>query len=154
MLSDTPVVARRSPLHLFCLLLAPTDSTLLFYFTRCSQLNALVLDYLVVEGYRDAAEEFLRETSLRGSLDAHSHGASSSDDELSSDEDDEDDAMASSGAFDTADKPDLSGIEVRRLISLPAFPACLLAVPVLNEPFLKPYVCREFFSIFDYVAHS
>jgi hypothetical protein len=99
-----------------------------------------VLDYLVVEGYRDAAEEFLRETSVRGSVDAASSGAGgSSDGDLSSD-DDEDDAMAGSGslgaAFDaSSDKPDLSGIEVsRRLFSLTC-PACPLAVPVLNEPF-------------------
>lgn len=81
-------------------------------------MNALVLDYLVVEGYRDAAEEFLRETSQRGSDAPSSHAFSSDDGESDSDEDElEDDDLGASGSLrDSAGelgrKLDLGGIEV------------------------------------------
>lgn len=106
-----------------------------------SQLNALVLDYLVVEGYRDAAEEFLRETSDRGSYLPGKGDAGY----LSSDDDD--DAMAGpgavgSGSLDNADKLDLTAIEVSRLVLLLDCPAYPLVGPVLNELFVYHYTVR------------
>lgn len=42
------------------------------YFEYCRDLNQLVMNYLVVEGYRDAAEQFSLESGLEPTVDLQS----------------------------------------------------------------------------------
>ena len=61
-LSDLLLLFRR----VFCLLM--TDGA----FFMCRDLNRLIMDYLVIEGYKSAAEEFSQEANLSPPVDFES----------------------------------------------------------------------------------
>lgn len=59
-------------LHFFCLGVRSDQRVSFLLLLRNSDLNRLVMDYLVIEGYKDAADCFSKESGLKPFVDSDS----------------------------------------------------------------------------------